>query len=356
MSCFCSILKKSLFLLLLCFFLLFLYISSSNMSCYVVLSGSMEPAVPTGSLILVVPDSAPPEGAIITCQIGNTTVTHRIEHILENGYILKGDASEKPDAQPVSKEQVVGRVVLTIPLLGKILLILRKKEIWVLLLCALISGGLTMKKRMLTLLISVAVLGLFTAGATLAYFTDYESLDNHFVVGKVTIDLEEPNWNPEENQKLVPGDEIPKDPQITNTGKNDAFVYLEVSVPIRDVITVNPDGTRNPSAETELFAFQPSADWKLLSSERVDMYQIYTFCYTKILHPGFTTTPLFHTVTFANLVEGQLEEEELLLPVRAYGIQADNTGGDQTDTPSQAKEAFQKYMNQNKGQAGEVTK
>ena len=42
--------------------------------------------------------------------------------------------------------------------------------------------------------------------------------------------------------------------------------------------------------------------------------------------------------------------------VRAYAIQATNTGDDKTTVLEQATAAYQKYVNQNKGQAGGVTK
>ena len=43
------------------------------------------------------------------------------------------------------------------------------------------------------------------------------------------------------------------------------------------------------------------------------------------------------------------------MPVRAYAIQATNTGDDKTTVLEQATAAYQKYVNQNKGQEGQVT-
>lgn len=44
------------------------------------------------------------------------------------------------------------------------------------------------------------------------------------------------------------------------------------------------------------------------------------------------------------------------MPVRAYAIQSTNTGDDKTTIIEQATAAYQKYVNQNKGQDGGVTK
>ena len=181
---------------------------------------------------------------------------------------------------------------------------------------------------------------------------DFETATNSFTVGKVDIDLDEPNWKPEDNTDLVPTQVIRKDPYVANKGVNEAFVYLEVSVPVRNVITVAKDGTRNALAKTELFSFTKNKDWTQL--ERTEVGQ--NMVYNHILKPGTKTTTLFDTVTFANIIEGQLDTQQIDMPVRAYAIQATNTGDDKTTVLEQATAAYQKYVNQNKGQAGGVTK
>lgn len=81
-------------------------------------------------------------------------------------------------------------------------------------------------------------------GGVSAYLTDYDKADNQFTVGKVEIELEEPGWKQEEHTKIEPGKEIEKDPQIQNTGVNDAFVYMEVTVPMADVMAADEEGNR----------------------------------------------------------------------------------------------------------------
>lgn len=92
---------------------------------YVVLSGSMEPSVPTGSVVVVQPNtSGYGVGEVITFsqKSGKDAVTHRINTI-DNvdgviSYTTKGDANNQVDNSTVAKDQVVGKVIWTIPYLG----------------------------------------------------------------------------------------------------------------------------------------------------------------------------------------------------------------------------------------------
>lgn len=201
-----------------------------------------------------------------------------------------------------------------------------------------------------------AMLAALAAGGTAAYLTDFETATNSFTVGKVDIELDEPNWKPDDNTKIVPTQVIKKDPFIKNRGINEAFVYLEVSVPVRNVITAAQDGTRNALAKTELFSYTKNKEWTQLERKAIGQNMVYTYAYNHILKPGEKTTTLFNTVTFANIIEGQLDTQQLDMPVRAYAIQSTNTGEDKTTIPEQAAAAYQKYVNQNKGLSGGVTK
>ena len=201
-----------------------------------------------------------------------------------------------------------------------------------------------------------AMLAALAAGGTAAYLTDFETATNSFTVGKVDIELDEPNWKPDDNTKIVPTQVIKKDPFIKNRGINEAFVYLEVSVPVRNVITAAQDGTRNALAKTELFSYTKNKEWTQLERKAIGQNMVYTYAYNHILKPGEKTTTLFNTVTFANIIEGQLDTQQLDMPVRAYAIQSMNTGDDSTTVLEQAKAAYQKYVNQNKGLSGGVTK
>lgn len=82
----------------------------------------------------------------------------------------------------------------------------------------------TNKKRNLKKAGFVAgVLCLASIGGVSAYLTDFDKADNQFTVGKVSIDLDEPGFKPEEQTKIEPGKDVKKDPQIKNTGVSSPY-------------------------------------------------------------------------------------------------------------------------------------
>jgi len=89
----------------------------------VVQSGSMEPKIPTGSLVYVAPAAKKDIqiGDVISYILNEkgTVVTHRVVAIDEqDNFTMQGDANATVDAKPVRYENVVGRVRLTVPLVG----------------------------------------------------------------------------------------------------------------------------------------------------------------------------------------------------------------------------------------------
>ena len=94
---------------------------------YIVLSGSMSPAFDTGSVIFVEPMEPEDirEGDIITYRgLGDSSLltTHRVMGIEGSGqdleFITKGDANDVNDPYPIPGENLVGRVVMSVPYLG----------------------------------------------------------------------------------------------------------------------------------------------------------------------------------------------------------------------------------------------
>jgi signal peptidase I len=92
---------------------------------YDVVSGSMEPALPVGSVVYVEP-VMPEEvavGDIIAFSSGDSVITHRVteNRIVEGEIYTKGDANDTADFSPVAYDQVIGRVKYHLPLLGQLL-------------------------------------------------------------------------------------------------------------------------------------------------------------------------------------------------------------------------------------------
>ena len=215
------------------------------------------------------------------------------------------------------------------------------------------------KKKVAAFFTAAALCGALAVGSSMAYLTDHDSVTNKFSVGKVDIVGHEPNYTPDNDGKtnnIVPTQVIKKDPQIENVGKNDAYVYLDVSIPIAKVITVNAAGNRlngGVAKDTELFSMNNvSKKWTLMYNKRVGDNMVYTYSYNEILAPGKTTDPIFTSLTAANIVEGQLDGKDLNVPVHYYAIQELNTG-EGTTIPQKAASAWKKYELQN--QAGQIT-
>jgi predicted ribosomally synthesized peptide with SipW-like signal peptide len=189
-------------------------------------------------------------------------------------------------------------------------------------------------------LVLAIVLMVASLGGISAYFTDSDEVTNTFKVGEVDIELQEPNWPGIADTN--PNQTTPKDPQIYNKGVSDAFVYLEVLVPYQDnLVTANPDGTRNDAARTELFTYTINPGWIEIpsGSEPADGVIKHVYAYVgddpqnmEILSAGETTPTLFDEITFVNAVEGQgLENSQKDVVVNAYAIQTNNINGDKTD-------------------------
>ena len=95
---------------------------------YAVVSGSMEPTYPTGSLLYVksIDVKELKVGDAITFMVDEDTVaTHRIIEIIpdeEDSSVLRfrtqGDANETADGTPVHYKNIIGKPVFAIPYLG----------------------------------------------------------------------------------------------------------------------------------------------------------------------------------------------------------------------------------------------
>jgi len=107
------------FLLVVLVFVLFpLLPIDNNYSLKMVLSGSMSPAIKTGSVVAVKPASSYSVGDVITFKKGQgeeNILTHRIIGQTEQGFITQGDANNVADTNQVRKEAILGKVVLAVP-------------------------------------------------------------------------------------------------------------------------------------------------------------------------------------------------------------------------------------------------
>lgn len=208
------------------------------------------------------------------------------------------------------------------------------------------------KKNMKPILIAGAAVACLGIAGVSAYFTDAAKITNTFTVGKVDVTPDEPDWTPPEN--IVPNQEFNKNPEVTNSGKNDAYIFLQVKIPKAKVAYADADGTKrneDKSASVALFdcAYNGTAgfnttNWAELTSEKdeTETYVTRTFVYgtsstAKALTPGGKTESLFTTIKFKNILEGQsiegsnIEGSKLNVDVTTFAIQTDYLGDTTND-------------------------
>ena len=105
-----------------------------------VLSGSMEPALKTGSIVFTDTEKTDPEvGDIITYRLGSSYVTHRVVEKEGSRFVTRGDSNNGRDAALVDRSQIVGTAVFSVPILGYAAVFLQKKTVFCLLLLMIVQ-------------------------------------------------------------------------------------------------------------------------------------------------------------------------------------------------------------------------
>ena len=125
-----------------------------NIEPRIVLSGSMEPKIHTGSICFInkkVPYDKIKTGDIIAFKAGkNTMVTHRVISVTNAGFETKGDANKVSDGISTNKTNYRGKTILSIPYAGYISMYLqstRGKIILVSVIVALFIAGLILPQE-----------------------------------------------------------------------------------------------------------------------------------------------------------------------------------------------------------------
>lgn len=236
------------------------------------------------------------------------------------------------------------------------------------------------KKNRKNLVIAIAMIMVLAVGAIAAYFTAQDTATNTFTFGKVDIDLLEPNWDPDDATEVTPNQELLKDPQIQNTGINDAFMFAVVQVPKAEIVTsavptgvqngATNDGTANSNegtaAMTQLFQLNKTADsagakawtgtdtynddaWTLIATNPTGVpaaiaaaNNVYVYAYTgsssdsmQAVAADATTPEVFQSVTVCNAISEQgLEEASKDVKVYGFGVQTDNITAADTTAPA----------------------
>lgn len=92
-----------------------------------VLTGSMEPEISPGDMVVIHRQDAYSVGDIITFydDFTDVHVTHRIVRVEDDNYITQGDSPNNNAQEIVPKNTVVGKVVAILPFVGRIVEFLR---------------------------------------------------------------------------------------------------------------------------------------------------------------------------------------------------------------------------------------
>lgn len=126
-SAVCSTLGTVILILVIVFCIPITLPRTFGYQVYSVISGSMEPAISTGSLVYI--RTVEPEEVEVDEVIAyyggrdtNAIITHRVveNRVVMGEFITKGDANETNDMNPVAYDDVIGKVTLSIPKLGSV--------------------------------------------------------------------------------------------------------------------------------------------------------------------------------------------------------------------------------------------
>ena len=112
--------------------IMFIFPLALGIRPFIVLSGSMEPVIKTGSIVYIntnVHSSEIEKKDIIAFKLNNQTVTHRVVEVNKNDetFITKGDANKDSDAVLVSFINYRGKTIFSIPYVGKVVAFFKSK-------------------------------------------------------------------------------------------------------------------------------------------------------------------------------------------------------------------------------------
>lgn len=224
-----------------------------------------------------------------------------------------------------------------------------------------------MKRRTLTLALIVCMVAIIGMGS-LAYFQSHKTVTNYFAVAGVddptdpsaTIDpdtlfsikLEETDVSKTDGSKtesgntytgILPGDVLTKDPTVTNTGKYDAWV--RVNVVVSDAAAWTAACQKHEITNLEnIFSGYVDADWTRYDAPAADTAAdtlTYTFYLNKELAPEASAV-LFEKMT----IPSAFDSDDLSslatfnLEITAEAIQVRNTADN-------AKDAFALWTAEN---------
>jgi len=169
-------------------------------------------------------------------------------------------------------------------------------------------------KRMLTLVAAMALVLCIGIGATYAWLTDKtDPITNTFTTGNVSIELEEPNFDQNEEHVIIPGHVCAKDPTVTVLeGSQPCYVFIGVKNEL--VIGENVVGT-----------YEVNEGWTQIAEEN----GIIVYMYDDAVSAGTEVPALFDAILYSGelITEANIETlNNKSITVQAYAHQANGEG------------------------------
>ena len=206
----------------------------------------------------------------------------------------------------------------------------------------------------LGVMISVVVIVLLTVYMTTSYLMDFEVADNIITIGNVEASIDESPFTSGSFPSAAAGTVIGKAPKVKNTGKNDEYVFLTITVPKKNAtfliesgtdrgkkdsgtnprnaqifkVLTNGSGTIGSLSGTDVtFEYHNyvvnTPGWYFLGQSLGSDSDVYTFGYNKKLAPNETSVALFDKIQMKSIIDTNVSGAVSVL-VNAYAIQADN--------------------------------
>jgi len=229
-----------------------------------------------------------------------------------------------------------------------------------------LNGTKKSKRRNRNIILSILLVLTLAVTGVLAYVTAGSKEDNVFTIGNVDVNLSEPLWDAQNTsgvlENIIPRQEIDKDPTLTNSGNNDAYVYMMVEIPkTYEIEIANDDGSYETKTHYPLFSIMNSEgeinevneNWTLIDSKvgtETDAYDYYLYGYNTAIKPE-ESVKLFDKVKFCNpsskeafvdVLTGK-SIEDLEVKVTGYAIQNEYHNGEANSVES----AWKLFTNQN---------
>ena len=168
------------------------------------------------------------------------------------------------------------------------------------------------------------ILMILIVNSSIAYFTSKDKAGNVYTVGSVDIKIDEPSWDPGEDHPIEPGKEHDKDPVVTNTGNNDAYVRIRLCISDYSAFIKHGGNDYDITSMFNIGSKWVKTGGPVIDSE--DDTVRFTYTYTEVLPVGKVTEPLFTKVTMPDFIDSDMirdMDNEFDVTVQADAIQAD---------------------------------